>query len=648
MARYTINNFPHKVLTLILFITLAWSCSKMTKQEEIPPRNSFLNRVEPPNWWLGFKNEKLQLLVHHPNIGNYKPSISYNGVTIIKITKANSPNYLFIDLQIDKTAKAGKFDIEFTNNNTPKLIHTYEIKARKNAENDFIGFSNKDAVYLITPDRFANGNPKNDSISGLKETTIDRTNDYARHGGDIAGITKHLNYINDLGFTAIWSSPLLINDMEESSYHGYAITDYYKVDPRFGSLEEYKNLASKMQQKNMKLIMDQVANHCGLNHWWMQDLPFEDWVNYQQYFEENRSNWNWKTVKNSNHRRTINQDNYAAISDKELHEKGWFVATMPDLNQKNAFMANYLIQNSIWWIETLKLGGIRQDTYPYPDKNFMSNWAKAIMTEYPNFTIVGEEWSYNPLLIGYWQQGANNSDGYESNLKSSMDFAMQRTIIDALNEDEAWDKGLIKMYEGLANDFYYANPKDIMLFLDNHDMSRVFTQLKGDIPNTKMALGYMLVLPRIPQVYYGTEVLMNDFKKPGDHGLVRSDFPGGWQGDLKNAFTQESLADDAKNMQRWLTKVLQYRKKSKAIHDGKTIHFAPKDGVYVLFRSLDDEVVMHIINKNEKAVTLDLNRFKELKLTGKLFTNIITNETFTWKDSLNLSKRGSLLLTTKQ
>ena len=326
---------------------------------------------------------------------------------------------------------------------------------------------------------------------------------------------------------------------------------------------------------------------------------------------------------------------------------GWFVSAMPDLNQRNPYMATYIIQNSIWWIETAALGGIRQDTYPYSDKDFMSHWAGSIMNEYPNFSIVGEEWSTNPLLVGYWQKGANNRDGYESNLKSPMDFPMQHNIVTALNEDENWDQGLVKMYEGLANDFYYASPNDLMVFPDNHDMSRIFTQLHEDVTKTKMALGYILTLPRIPQLYYGTEILMNDTAKPGDHGLIRTDFPGGWDGDPVNAFSGEGLTNAQKDMQTFVKKLLNYRKSSNAIHRGKTIHFAPQQGVYVLFRTLSDETVVVIINKNEQPINIDLKRFDEIGLKGKPLKNIITEQGIVWDDAITLNSKGITLLTTK-
>nr|WP_321221867.1 glycoside hydrolase family 13 protein [uncultured Psychroserpens sp.] len=613
-----------------------------------------IERIEPPNWWTGFKNDKLQLLVHHNNIGNYEPSINYQGVEIKKVSKATkSNNYLFLDLIISTNAQPGQFNIIFKNSQGDELIDVYELKTRVKPANDYVGFDSSDAIYLITPDRFANANTNNDtplSIEGqpaLKEQTINRKNDYARHGGDIQGITNHLDYIHDLGFTAIWPQPLLTNDMKEGSYHGYAITDLYQIDPRFGTLEEYQELSQKAKEKGMKLIMDQVANHAGLYHWWMKDLPFKDWVNLQENYEKNIDDWNNDVTINSNHRRTTNQDIYASQFDKDGNSQGWFVSTMPDLNQKNPFLANYLIQNSIWWIETAQLDGIRQDTYPYPDKDFMSNWAGAIMTEYPNFNIVGEEWSHNPLLIGYWQKGANNKDGYESNLKSTMDFAMQANVVNALNETESWDKGLVKIYEGLANDFHYANPKSIMVFEGNHDMSRIFTQLNGDVTNTKMAIATYAVMPRILQMYYGTEILMQDFDKPGDHGLIRTDYPGGWDGDTKNAFTGDGLSSEEKNMQNFVSKVLNYRKNSKAIHDGKTIHFAPFMGTYFLFRQLDNETVVLILNKNENPITIDLKRYAEIGLNGKSLKNILTGESFTWSDELKLNSKGVTVLTTK-
>lgn len=637
-----------KRLLLLLIILVLWSCNDQNSANiSLEITNSSLHRVEPPNWWVGMSNSQLQLLVYHEEIGNYTPSISYQGVSLMKVHRADSKNYLFLDLNISESTTPGKFDIVFANESGDEKRHTYELNSRAKPSEDYKGFDSSDAILLITPDRFANGNSTNDTNEVMNEKHIDRSDDYARHGGDIQGIINSIDYIADLGYTAIWSCPLLTNDMFEGSYHGYAVTDLYEIDPRFGTNEKYIELSVKLKEKGMKLIMDQVANHCGLEHWWMKDLPFKDWVNDQANYEANKDNWTYEVANFSNHRRTTNQDIYASKVDKKSMTDGWFVPVMPDLNQRNPFMAKYIIQNSIWWIETAQLGGIRQDTYPYPDKNFMSDWAGAIMNEYPNFSIVGEEWSYNPLLIAYWQDGKQNKDGYDSNLTSSMDFAMQRKITEALNEEESWDKGLIKIYEGLANDFAYHSPKNIMTFPDNHDMSRIFTQLKGDIPNTKMALATHLIMPRIPQIYYGTEILMNDFEKPGDHGLIRTDFPGGWEEDLVNAFTGEGLSEDQKDMQGFMKRLLNYRKNSKAIHDGKTIHFAAFMGTYFLFRIIEDEIVVLILNKNEEPITLDLKRYSEIGLDGKKLKNIVSDEEFIWNDSITLKEKGITILTTK-
>ncbi|MDP3312454.1 glycoside hydrolase family 13 protein [Lutibacter sp.] len=602
-------------------------------------RGQQIEKIEPPYWWAGMKHNQVELLVYGKNISEFTPSIKNESVLLKNVVKAENPNYLFLTVDFSKAA-VGIFKIDFSKKGKRNNFSVnYELKKRDINSEKREGFNSSDVVYLITPDRFVNGNEANDAVKGLNEQKIDRTHDYARHGGDIVGITNKLNYISEMGFTAIWPTPVLTNDMKSQSYHGYAMTDFYEVDPRFGTLNEYIQLSQKSKENGLKLIMDQVANHIGSEHWWMKDLPYNNWINYQDQFLKGK-------LITTNHRRTTNQDNYASIKDKNLMNDGWFVPTMPDLNQKNQFLATYLIQNSIWWIETLDLGGIRQDTYPYSDKQFMSKWAGAIMNEYPNFSIVGEEWSLNPLLIGYWQDGAKNKDGYDSNLSSTMDFAMQKLIVDGLNEKETWGTGFVKMYEGLANDFYYHNPSTIMIFPDNHDMDRIFTQLKENVVNTKMALGYLLVLPRIPQLYYGTEVLIENSAKPGDDGLRRTDFPGGWKDDKVNAFTGKGLTDKQLEMQLYLKKLLNYRKYSKAIHQGKTIHFAPDNGVYVLFRILDDEIVTVILTKNDE-VSIDLNRFEEVGLKGKLVKNIDTGETFSWGNSLNLNAKGVLVLTTK-
>ena len=605
-----------------------------------------IDRIEPPNWWTSFNNTSLELLVKGDNIKDYDFTVNYPGVTVNSVNKADSPNYLFINLTIDKKTNPGLISLNFIDETGNKFIHKYKLSKRRSTKNTYDGFNNSDVVYLITPDRFSNGDESNDSFNSLKEKTIDRKNTYARHGGDLRGIINKLDYLKDMGFTSIWLNPVLINDMDVYSYHGYATTDYYKVDPRFGTNAEYIELANKANGKGIKLIKDIIVNHCGIYHWWMDDLPYKNWINYQEIYENAKTIEEFeKNMIYSNHRRTTHQDIYASESDLEGMTDGWFVSVMPDLNQRNQFMATYLIQNSIWWIETLNLSGIRQDTYPYPDKNFMSNWAKSIMDEYPKFNIVGEEWTYNPLAVAYWQQGSNNKDGYQSNLKSTMDFPMQKAIYEGISEEENWNSGLIKIYEGLSNDYFYPNPKSLLLFPDNHDMSRIYTQFNKNITKTKMALGLILTMPRIPQILYGTEILMHDSSKPGDHGLIRSDFPGGWSSDKMNAFNRIGLSEEQIEMQEFLKKLLNFRKKNNTIIEGETIHFAPKDGVYLLARTYNGETTLIIINKNKSPYKLSLKRFLELNLSGKRLKNVISGEYIKWTDSITLNE-GSLILTT--
>ena len=628
-----------KIGFIICLLLIVMSCNK---KNEIKKDTSFtptlnVDQIKPPHWWVGFESNELQMLLKSDQIQDMDVTIDYPGVKLLKVNSADSPNYLFIDIEIDKNTSPGYIELLFSLNDSIHHKLGYQLKKRTKSSLDFKGFNSEDVIYLITPDRFANGNPENDIQIDLKEQKIDRNDGYARHGGDIDGIIKNIDYINDMGFTAIWSCPLRTNDMKNGSYHGYAITNHYQVDPRFGTLDEFKTLVKEADKRGIKFIMDQIVNHCGLYHWWMKDLPFNDWLNYQDEFLLQ------KPTIYSNHRRTIVQDIYASEIDKKEMTEGWFVETMPDLNHKNPFLEKFIIQNSLWWIEELGLSGIRQDTYPYADKTFLSNWAGTIMNEYPNFSIVGEEWSYNPLLIGYWQNDPSARQGYVSNLTSTMDFAMLDNIKKAVSEDESWDKGLIKIYNGLANDFHYTNPKDIMAMMDNHDMSRIYTELDGNLTKTKMALSVLLMLPRIPQIYYGTEILMQDFENPGDHGLVRTDFPGGWKGDKVNAFSGLGLNEDQKDMQQYLKTILNFRKKSKVIHEGETVHFAPLSGVYLLFRKIENDIVFLILNKNKKPVTIDLRRFKELNLIGMKFQNILSNETFLWQETLKLNKEGSYI-----
>jgi glycosidase len=420
-----------------------------------------------------------------------------------------------------------------------------------------------------------------------------------------------------MGFTAVWLNPVLENNMTDFSYHGYSTTDFYKVDPRYGSNEEYRQLNDELDKRGMKLIMDMIFNHCGSEHWWMDDLPMADWIN------------NFPEYKITTHRRTVNQDPHASEADRKAMVDGWFVPTMPDLNQRNPYMEKYLIQNSIWWIEYVGLEGIRQDTWPYPDKDMMATWTKQVLAEYPGFNIVGEEWTNNPAIVSYWQKGKNNADGYECYLPSLMDFPLQNAVSEGLRKQESWAGGLLQIYESLANDFLYPDPYNLVIFPDNHDMSRFYVQVGEDAALLKMGLAFFLTTRGIPQIYYGTEVLM---RHEGDeHGNIRADFPGGWQGDKVNALTGEGLSKEQKEMQDYISKIQNWRKSKPVIHSGKLMHFVPEDGIYTYFRYNNDEAVMVILNKNETDKTVDAKRFSEMSkgylsgreiITGKEIADI--------------------------
>ena len=573
-----------------------------------------IQHVEPPFWWAGMKNPHLQVLIHGENIADYKVKAEYPGLSLKTVSRVQNPNYLFLDLELENNIKAGSFLITFSKDGKKEFDYEYQILQREKDASEVKGFDNSDVIYLLMPDRFANGDPSNDVVPSMKETDLDRNEPYGRHGGDIQGIIDHMDYFEEMGFTALWLNPVLENDQPDASYHGYAITDFYKVDPRFGDNELYKKLAEEADKRGIKLIMDMIFNHCGSEHWWMDDLPSDDWIHY------------YPDYKITNHRRTVNQDPYAAESDLKLMREGWFVPTMPDMNQENPFLAEYLIQNSIWWIEYLGLEGIRMDTYPYPNKYMLAEWCKRVMDEYPNFNIVGEEWTTNPVIISYWQKGKENYDGYEPHLPSVMDFPLQEAVSKGLTEEESWGTGLIRMYESLANDFIYPDPYNILIFPDNHDMPRFYMQMGMNNDLYKLGIIYFLTTRGIPQFLYGGEVLMTHTE--GDsHGLIRKDFPGGWEGDKKNAFKGENLDEETLEMQNFFKTLLNWRKENPVIHTGKLTHYAPAENVYVYFRYNENKKVMVIINKNTEKYELNLERFrKHLGKTTKAFDVIDQKE----------------------
>ena len=538
----------------------------------------------------------------YENIADLSPSFSYPGVKLLGVHKVENPNYLFIDLQLGKDIKPGSFVITLSDGAQPVLNYTYSLLARQAGSAQRQGFSAADAIYLITPDRFANGDPSNDQVAGLKEGPR-RGFEGGRHGGDIQGVVNHLDYLADMGFTQLWLQPLLQNDQAEYSYHGYSISDFYQIDQRFGSNESYKALADKARQQGLGLIMDMVLNHIGSEHWWMADLPGKDWINNNGQFTP------------TSHRREALHDPHGTAQDLEQFASGWFVPTMPDLNQRHPLLANYLIQNAIWWVEYAGLSGIRVDTYSYSDKDFLGLWSKRLMQEYPNLNIVGEEWTTNPAIVAYWQAGTKRHDDYQSALPSVMDFPLQHALVNSLKDEESWASGLRKLYEIIASDFLYGDPYNLVVFADNHDMSRIYSQVDEDFELYKIALSYVLTSRGIPQIFYGTELLMAN---PGtdDHGIIRSDFPGGWPRDQQNAFTGKGLSQQQSEAQGFVKRLLNWRKSSEAVKFGELTHYAPDEGTYVYFRHWQDKVVMVAINKNTHAVSLDPSRFSEM-LEGK-------------------------------
>ena len=586
-----------------------------------------ITRIEPPFWWSGFEHEELQLLLQGEGIAAYTASVSASGVSASRIERGDSPNYLFVYLDIGGAA-AGEFDITLEHGDR-RITIPYELRERIDG---IVGtYDASDVIYLVTPDRFANGDPSNDNVDGYADRA-DRGDDFGRHGGDIEGVRQHLDYIAEMGFTQIWLNPVLENAMDRSSYHGYATTDYYKVDPRFGTNESYRDFVAEARDKGIGTIMDMIANHSGSNHWWMDDLPTRTWINDAD------------SHLISSHARTTNQDPYASEYDKAWNADGWFSDRMPDLNQRDPLLADYLIQNSIWWVEYLGLSGIRQDTYPYPDKHFMAEWTRRIMQEYPGFNMVGEEWSASPNVVSYWQRGKQNADGYVSYLPGVFDFPLQIALRDVLtSEPPPYGSIWTPVYELLGHDYLYAEPMNLVIMPDNHDMNRLFTQVDQDEDLWRMALVFYATMRGIPQIYYGTEIQMSH---PGtdSHGAIRAEFPGGWNDHDSNAFTGDGLPGQARDAQSFVRKLLNWRKQTHVIHVGKFMHFTPIGNVYAYFRYDDDATIMAIFNLDDEQVELGMTRFAQRLRAATRATNVLDEEVVNVSESLELQPRSVLLL----
>ena len=583
-----------------------------------------VERLEPNNWWVGMKKSEFQIMVYGPNISSSKVSISYPGVTLKDVVKAENANYLFLYVNISKTAKPGNMPIKFTDGTATKTID-YPLKARAPATGAK-GFNASDVLYLITPDRFANGNLENDNWNNV---SVNRKSPNARHGGDIAGIAARLDYLKDLGISTVWLNPIQENNMRGGSYHGYAITDFYKIDPRFGSNEEFKELTKTTHQKGMKMVMDMVFNHCGSSHWWMEDLPFKNWINNDGVFLQ------------TNHATVSIMDVHAAPSDRNNFLNGWFTRGMPDLNQTNAHLATYLIQNSIWWIEYAQIDGIRQDTYSYMDFDFLARWNKEVNEEYPNFTIVGETW-YKKSTSSAWWQAKSMLSKKNPALEMPMDFSLTFIAQNAF-DSKSNNNYLSDIYEDIAQDFLYPNPYHVLTFLDNHDLSRFRKNDETNLDRYKQGLAFLLTTRGIPQLFYGTEVLMTGTKEEGD-GKLRKDFPGGWQTDTTNQFTETGRTAMQNEAWDFLKKLLHWRQKNEAVTKGSMIHYTPIDGIYVYARIKDNHRVLVILNGTNKVQNLNMDRFTDVTKGYTKGKDVISSNTFSLITPINIPANGEYIL----
>ncbi len=585
------------LLTLLLLLQFNTHAQKSSKGETTFGVSQLggIRGPEPTFWWTDMHNKELQLMFHGNNIAQTEFSIDYPGVTITDKKLTDNPNYVFLYLNIDASAKAGKFNITLKNGRKKQLV-PYELKARREGSALRESFSEKDNVYLIMPDRFANGKPENDAVKGYHQG-VEWGNLAARQGGDIEGIIQNLPHLEDLGITALWTTPLLDNNDTVYSYHHYGSTDYYKIDPRLGKNEDYLRLSQKAAEHGIKMIIDMVPNHCGGFHWWSDDLPASDWYNQ------------WPSYTSSNYRVNAWTDPHASKSDLYRLTNGWFAPNMPDLNLSNSLLYDYLKQVYIFWIEYADIAGIRVDTYPYNDLKTAARFIQEIRDEYPNMNVVGECWVKSTVEAAYYQSGNNNKDGFDSRLQSVMDFILKDKLAEVFNEPEAWNSGLMKFYEHFAQDFAYANTNLLMNFVDNHDIDRYSNEVKGDLKKYKMGLALLTTVRGYPQIYYGTEIMLDGI--PGSYEGTRFTFPGGWKEDERNAFLPEGRTDKENEVYEYLKTLLHYRKNSQALQSGKMTQFIPENGVYVFFRKGEDKTVMVITNNNEAPVELATGRFAE-------------------------------------
>ena len=592
-----------------------------------------IDKMEPPFWYEGMNKSEIQVLFYGKNIAENSVSIS-NNVVITTVTKTENPNYVFVTIN---TKNIPAQTLKFTFKNGKKSFSKdFEIKKRRENSANRKSFDASDVMYLLMPDRFANGNESNDSSPKLQEKA-NRSLPGGRHGGDIEGIIKNLDYIQELGATAIWSTPMCEDNDKGYSYHTYGQSDVYQIDARYGTNEDYKRLAAEMHKRDMKLIKDYVTNHWGAEHWMFKDMPTYDWFHQFPGYAQ------------SNYRMTTQYDTNASKRDAKYCMDGWFVPSMPDLNQSNPLVLNYLIQNAIWWIEYADLDGYRVDTYSYNDKEGIAKWTKAITDEYPYFNIVGEVWMHDQAQISYWQKNSPIAriQSYNSYLPSVMDFTLHDAFGNVFNEDNAsWNDGMIKFYDNLANDFLYDNTNNLLIFLENHDTGRFNQIYKNDFKKYQLGMTILATMRGIPQLYYGSEIGMAGDKGKGDAD-IRQDFPGGWKGDANNAFSNAGRTASQKQYFDFTKKILNWRKNKEVIHSGKLTHYIPENNVYVYFRHNDTESVMVIVNNSKDNQKLNLSRFQENLRNYSSGKDILTNQIFDLKQELAIEGKSSLILELK-
>ena len=593
-----------------------------------------LERIEPANWWVGMKNNKLQLIVHGNQIANRNVIINYPGVTLLKTNKVENPNYLFLDVEISPATQPGIFPIRFERKGDKAIISNYELRARNVKQVKAQGVTTKDLMYLIMPDRFANGDKTNDIVKGMTETTLNRDSMYHRHGGDIQGIINNLDYLRDLGVTALWINPLLTNDQPKTSYHGYANTENYRIDPRYGTNELYKKLIDEMHKRGMKMVKDLVHNHLGSRHWTVLDLPSKDWLNQ------------WPTFTRTTYREQTHFDPYASAADKKQMVKGWFDFHMPDPNQQNPYVRNYITQSHIWWVEYAGVDAFRLDTYAYNDLDYMAEWAKAIKAEYPNLNSFGETWVQGVPSQTYFTEGNVVNQGFDSGLDGVTDFQALWGINEALNGKFGWTDGVVRLYNTLAYDYQYKDATKNVVFLDNHDLNRFYSVVNEDFSKYKSGIAWVLTTRGIPQFYYGNEILMTGTTTPD--GKVRLDFKGGWPEDKVNKFTAAGRTEKENEAFNYVRKLANYRKNNEVLQTGKMMQFVPQDGVYVYFRYNADNTVMMLMNGEEKEVTVSTARFAERTSGFTQAVNVATDEVLADISQIKIPAKTTLVLELKK